>query len=73
MVEEDLMDRILPALTLLVALQAPAFGQPDPAPAQTPTESRTADLTSAPGLLSDEPVAELEALVCLLYTSPIAR
>ena len=57
------MDRILPALTLLVALQAPAFGQPDPAPAQTPTESRTADLTSAPGLLSDEPVAELEELV----------
>ena len=57
------MDRIFPALTLLVALQAPAFGQPDPAPARTPTDSRAADLDSAPELLSEAPVAELEALV----------
>jgi cobalt-zinc-cadmium efflux system outer membrane protein len=62
-VEEDLMDRIFAALTILVALQAPAFGQPDPAPAGSQTDSRAAALVSAPELFSDGPIAELEALV----------
>lgn len=57
------MDRILPALTILVALQAPAFGQPEPAPAETRNTSRAIGIVSAPELFSDGPVAELEALV----------
>lgn len=57
------MDRIFPALTILVALQAPAFGQPDPAPAETRTTSAAAEIASAPELLSDGPVGELDALV----------
>ncbi|MFN7943131.1 MAG: TolC family protein [Thermoanaerobaculia bacterium] len=57
------MDRILPALTILVALQAPAFGQSEPAPAETPTTSRATGIVSAPELFSDGPVAELDVLV----------
>lgn len=53
------MDRIFPALTLLVALQAPAFGQTAAAPAETPNESRTADLASASGPPTDGPGAPL--------------
>lgn len=64
------MDRILPALTLLVALQAPAFGQPDPAPAEPPTPSRTADLASAPVRPADGPVAPPAAEVA---TTPAIR
>jgi len=57
------MDRILPALTILVALQAPAFGQPEPSPEEIPTTSRATGIVSAPELFSDGPVAELDALV----------
>ena len=57
------MNRIFPALTILVALQAPAFGQPEPVPAEARTTPRATGLVSAPELFSDGPVGELEALV----------
>lgn len=49
------MDHIFPALTFLVALQAPVFGQPIPVPAENPTLSLTAELTSAPGPPTNRP------------------
>lgn len=57
------MDHIFPALTILVALQAPAFGQPDPAPAETSTLACTAELASAPPIRAVLPDPVLDRLV----------